>query len=81
MLGQAKELTPPRLQKLVDPTQSEAAMLNNTDDGSLATNLGLDPQLCVRIASGNAKAIGCSVPNTSGSADMRIVHLSGLDSL
>jgi hypothetical protein len=69
------------LQKLVDPSQSEGAMLNATDDGSLATNLGLDPQLCVRIASGAAKVIGCSVPNPSGPADMRIVHLSGLDSL
>ncbi len=81
LLGQAQQLTPARLQRLVDPTQSEAAMLNTTDDGSLATNLGLDPQLCVLISSGNAKAIGCSVPNPNGAADMRIVHLSGLDTL
>jgi hypothetical protein len=81
LMGQAKQLTPARLQKLVDPSQAEGAMLNATDDGSLATNLGLDPQLCVRIASGNAKVVGCSVPNPTGPADMRIVHLSGLDTL
>ncbi len=50
-------------------------MLNATDDSAIATNLGLDPQLCVRIASGNGKVIGCSVPNPAGPADMRIVHL------
>lgn len=81
LLVQAKELTSARLQKLVDPAQSEAAMLNATDDGAIATNLGLDPQLCVRIAGGNAKVVGCSVPNPAGQADMRIVHLSGLESL
>ncbi|MFT3923099.1 MAG: zinc ribbon domain-containing protein [Myxococcales bacterium] len=81
LLGQAKQLTPERLAKLVDPAQSPAAMLNTTDDGAIATNLGLDPQLCVRIAGGNAKVVGCSVPNPSGPADMRIVHLSGLESL
>ena len=81
LMGQAKELTAPRLQKLVDPAQSEAAMLNATDDGAIATNLGLDPQLCVRISSGNGKVIGCSVPNPAGPADMRIVHLSGLETL
>ncbi len=81
LLGQAKELTSPRLQKLVDPTQSEAAMLNATDDGAIASSLGLDPQVCVRIASGDAKVVGCSVPNPAGQADMRIVLLSGLESL
>jgi len=81
LLGQAKELTAERLAKLVDPAQTQAAMLNATEDGAIATALGLDPQLCVRLASASAKVVGCSVPNPSGPADMRIVHLSGLETL
>jgi hypothetical protein len=81
LVGQAKALTAARLQKLVDPAQATASMLNGTDDESVATQLSLDPQLCVRIVAGSAKAIGCSVPNPGGPADMRIVQLAGVDTL
>jgi hypothetical protein len=81
LAGEAKQLTPERLTKIVDPTQSEARMLNATDDASIAQNLGLDPSQCVRIAAGSAKIVGCSVPDAAGNVSLRIVHLSGISSL
>lgn len=81
LLPQAKLLTGEKLQKLVDPAQSEARMLNATQDGVIATNLNLDPERCVRLVSGSAKVVACSVPNPGGDPDLRIVHLSGLDAL
>jgi hypothetical protein len=81
LLGQAKQLSPARLQKLLDPAQTQASMLPGTEDTAVATGLGLDPQLCVRIVDGAAKAVGCSVPNPGGPADMRIVLLAGLETL
>jgi hypothetical protein len=81
LVAQAKGLSARALGKLVDPTQSEARMLDATDDQAVATGLGLDPQQCVRIVSGSAKVVGCSVPEPSGTASLRIVHLEGLAAL
>jgi hypothetical protein len=81
LLPQAKLLTEEKLQKLADPAQSEAHMLNTTQEGLIATNLNLDPQRCVRLVSGSAKVVACSVPNPAGEEDLRIVHMSGVESL
>ncbi len=82
LTGQAKGLTQAGLAKLVDPAQSEAQMLDGTDDSSLATRLSLDPQQCVRITSGSAKIVGCSVPEPGGTtSSMRIIVLDGVASL
>ncbi len=81
LIAQAKTLGPAGLTKLIDPGQSEAKMLEDTDDTAIATSLGLDPQQCVRIVSGSAKVVGCSVPDPSGNATLRIVHMEGLASL
>jgi hypothetical protein len=81
LIAQAKNLSARALGKLVDPTQSEARMLDATDDQAVATGLGLDPRQCVRIVSGAAKVVGCSVPDPAGAASLRIVHLEGLASL
>jgi hypothetical protein len=82
LLPQAKGLTPERVQKLSDPTQSEASMLNGTDDEGLASKLGLDPQLCARVIVAKAKVVSCSVPDPTGKPGvLRIVHLSGIDTL
>jgi hypothetical protein len=57
-------------------------MLSSTQDGTIATNLHLDPQLCVRLTSGSAKVVGCSVTNpATGKPDMRIVHMTGVETL
>lgn len=81
LIAQAKGLSANALGKLVDPTQSEARMLDATDDEAVATGLGLDPRQCVRIVSGSAKVVSCSVPEPNGTASLRIVHLEGLASL
>ena len=81
LAAEAKQLTPERLTKIIDPTQSEARMLNATEDASIAQNLSLDPAQCVRIVAGSAKIVGCSVPDAAGNASLRIVHLSGIGSL
>jgi len=70
-----------RLAKLIDPTQSQAKMLNATEDVGIAQALNLDPTQCVRIVAGTAKVIGCSVPDPSGTASLRIVHLVGIGTL
>jgi hypothetical protein len=79
--SEAKGLTPIRLAKLIDPTQSQAKMLNATEDAGIAQALNLDPTQCVRIVAGTAKVIGCSVPDPSGTASLRIVHLVGIGTL
>ncbi len=81
LMTQAKGLSHEGLVKLVDPTQSEARMLDGTDDSALATKLNLDPQQCVRITSGTAKVVGCSVPDPAGTSSLRIVHLEGVSAL
>lgn len=82
LTAQAKGLSQGGLAKLVDPTQSEARMLDGTDDSALATKLSLDPQQCVRITSGSAKVVGCSVPEPGGTtSSMRIIVLDGVSSL
>jgi hypothetical protein len=82
-LGEAKQLTNERLAKLMIPGQSEARMLNATDDAGIAQRLNLDPSQCVRIAANTAKVVACSVPDADPSKppSLRIVHLSGLGSL
>jgi hypothetical protein len=82
-LAEAKQLTNERVAKLGIPGVSEARMLNTTDDASIAQKLALDPTQCVRVISGAAKVIGCSVPDPdpSKTASLRIVHLSGLGTL
>jgi hypothetical protein len=82
LLGEARALTPERLQKLGDPTLSQATMLAGTGDEELATKLGLDPQQCARVTAGGAKVVSCSVPDVEGKPSvLRIVHLSGISSL
>jgi hypothetical protein len=81
LASEAKQLNSDRLTKLMDPTQSEARMLNVTDDTAIAQGLSLDPTQCVRIVSGTAKIVGCSVPDATGNVSLRIVHLSGIGSL
>ncbi|MDB4971995.1 MAG: DnaJ-class molecular chaperone CbpA [Myxococcaceae bacterium] len=82
LLSEARALTPERLQKLSDSTQTEATMLNGTDDEAAATKLGLDPQQCARVSKGSAKVISCSVPDPTGKPSvLRIVELAGLSSL
>jgi hypothetical protein len=82
-LGEAKKLTNERVAKLMIPGQSEARMLNSTDDAAIAQRLGLDAAQCVRIAANTAKVVACSVPDPdpAKAPSLRIVHLSGLDSL
>jgi hypothetical protein len=82
-LGEAKNLTNERLAKLMIPGQSEARMLNATDDAGIAQRLNLDPTQCVRITANTAKVVACSVPdaNPANPPSLRIVHLSGLSSL
>jgi hypothetical protein len=82
LLPETKALTAERVQKLSDPAQSIATMLDGTDDEKIATELGLDPQLCARVTQGKAKIVSCSVPDPSGKPGvLRIVHLSGIGSL
>lgn len=81
LMAEAKGLSQNGLVKLIDPTQSDARMLDGTDDAALATKLNLDPQQCVRITSGSAKVVGCSVPDPAGNSSLRIVHLEGVASL
>ena len=82
LCGEAKALTPERVQKLSDPTQTQAAMLDGTDDAELATKLGLDPQQCARVSLGAAKIVSCSVPDPAGQPSvLRIVHLGGIATL
>jgi len=82
LLTQARALSQTGLRKLVDPTQSEARMLDSTEDAALATALNLDPQQCVRIMSGSARVVGCSVPEPGGAnSSMRIIVLDGVSSL
>jgi hypothetical protein len=81
LLGEAKQLTPARAAKLADPAQSQAAMLDATDDGSIAQKLQLDATQCVRVVAGSAKVVGCSVPTPGGQPNLRIVHLEGVASL
>lgn len=82
LLGEARALTPDRLQKFGDPKLAEASMLDGTDDAPVATALGLDPQQCARVIAGDAKVISCSVPDVGGKPSvLRIVHLSGINSL
>lgn len=81
LLPQAKLISPERIAKLLDPSKDNAQMLNATDQTDVAIKLGLDPQLCVRVAEGTAQAVACSVPKPGGDADLRLVHLSGFESL
>jgi len=82
LLGEARALTPERLQKFGDPKLSQASMLDGTDDAPIATALGLDPQQCARVSAGGAKVISCSVPDVGGKPSvLRIVHMSGISSL
>jgi hypothetical protein len=81
LVGEAKQLTPMRATKLADPTTSQAAMLDTTDDAQIATKLQLDPAQCVRVVAGSAKVIGCSVPTPGGQPNLRIVHLTGIGAL
>jgi hypothetical protein len=82
LLGEARALTPERLQKFGDPKLAQASMLDGTDDAAIATALGLDPQQCARVTAGGAKVISCSVPDVGGKPSvLRIVHMSGISSL
>ncbi len=82
LLGEAKALTPARVQKLSDPQHAKAAMLDATEDRAVATGLGLDPQQCARVLVGSAKVVSCSVPDPGGKPSvLRIVHMSGITSL
>jgi hypothetical protein len=56
-------------------------MLDTTEDGAIAQKLQLDATQCVRVASGAAKVIGCSVPTPGGQPNLRIVHMQGMGSL
>jgi hypothetical protein len=56
-------------------------MLDTTDDSAIATKLQLDPTQCVRVVSGSAKVVGCSVPTPGGQPNLRIVHLEGVGAL
>lgn len=81
LLEQAKLLTPARATKLADPTQSEAQMLDQTDDANIAEKLKLDAAQCVRVSAAAVKVVGCSVPTPGGRANLRIVHMEGVGSL
>lgn len=82
LLEQGKALTEPRIQKLSDPATSKAEMLDGTEDEEIAKGLGLDPQQCARVVAGAAKVVSCSVPEPGGKPSvLRIVHLSGIESL
>jgi hypothetical protein len=82
LLGEARALTPARVAKLNDPATASAMMLDHTDEGAVATQLGLDPQQCARVTTGGAKVISCSVPDATGKPSvLRIVQLSGVDTL
>ncbi|HEY6877831.1 MAG TPA: hypothetical protein VI299_07415, partial [Polyangiales bacterium] len=82
LLGEARALTPARLAKLSDTASSSVTMLDRTEDGAFATQLGLDPQQCARVVSGEAKVISCSVPDPTGKPSvLRIVQLSGVGTL
>lgn len=80
--SEGKNLTEARIRTLSDPASSKAEMLDTTEDAELAKKLGLDAQQCARVTSGSAKVVSCSVPEPDGKPSvLRIIHLSGLDSL
>jgi ribosomal protein L40E len=81
LIGEARALTAARVAKLNDPANSTATMLDRTDDASIATQLGLDPQQCARVVAGGAKVISCSVPDPGKPSVLRIVALSGISTL
>jgi hypothetical protein len=81
LLSEAKQLNTLRATKLADPGQSQAQMLDDTDDVSIAENLKLEAAQCVRVVSGAAKVIGCSVPTPGGQPNLRIVHMAGIGTL
>ena len=81
LLPEAKALNAARVQRLGDAS-AKAEMLDATDDASIASDLTLDPQQCVRVVQGRAKVISCSVPEATGRTGvLRIVHLSGVSGL
>ena len=81
LLVEAKQLSTLRATKLADPGQSQAQMLGDTDDASIAEKLQLDPAQCVRVVSGEAKVVGCSVPTPGGQPNLRIVYMAGIGTL
>ena len=78
-LAEASKLRPIHVTQLSEG--AEAVMLAGSEDAHMADELGLDPARCVRLALGKAKVIGCSVPEPGGEASLRVITLSGLDTL